>query len=435
MNKVLVIASLLILSTQTVSAKNEPSQADWQVIPVNSQMDVIDDNGNNRSINPACAFDTLVNPATGESVDNSFRFYFKQGKSKNLLVYFNGGGACWDDATCIASLAPSNVPGARPSYNPSINEANSPEVAGGIFDDNNKRNPFKDWSKVFIPYCSGDIHIGTGEKLYSDVDGSVTGFPGAPVLVKHHGFDNFLAVREWLKQNVASDSRHGSEQKNRKIKNLLVTGSSAGGYGATLNFPYLQSTFPEAEAFMLADGSQAVVTDGFIEDAFSFDNAWNLEDALASIFLDTLGAYTFDQFNVQVYNVITAAYPNSRFAQYTTANDLVQVQFLKIMDQLDRGNYEPDTWLLSLPEDGVYLAEWNFRMESSVDFIAMNTNNYQYYIGEGTVHTILTDAFATELIPHPFYDERSAGNLRFTKWLKEFVKSERFPNQSVKYSD
>jgi hypothetical protein len=435
MKKVLLIGSLLILGAQTVAAKDSERNSDWQVIPVYSHMDIIDDNGNSKSINPACAFDNLINPATGEPVDNSFRFYFKQGESKNLLVYFNGGGACWDDATCVASLAPSEVPGARPSYNPSINEANSPEGAGGIFDDNNKRNPFKDWSKVFIPYCSGDIHIGTGEKLYSDVDGSVTGFTGAPVLVKHHGFDNFIAVREWLKQNLAGDNHHSNNKKNGKIKKLLVTGSSAGGYGATLNFPYLQSTFPEAEAFMLADASQAVVTDGFIQDAFSFDNAWNIEEALAPIFLDTLGAYTFDQFNAQVYSIITTAYPNSRFAQYSTANDLVQVQFLKIMDQLDRGNDEPDTWLLSLPEDGVYFAEWNFRMESSVDFIAANTNNYQYYIGEGTVHTILTDAFATELIPHPFYDERSAGNLRFTKWLKKFVKSKRFPNQSVKYSN
>lgn len=435
MNKVIVIASLLILSTQTALAKKDSHQADWQVIPVNPQMQVTDDNGNIKNINPACAFDTLVNPATGESVNNSFRFYFKQGKSKNLLVYFNGGGACWDDATCIASLAPSTLPGARPSYNPSINEANSPEDAGGIFDDNNERNPFKDWSKVFIPYCSGDIHIGTGEKLYSDVDGSVTGFPGAPVLVKHHGFDNFLAVREWLKQNLVSKKHHSSKKRNKKIEKLLVTGSSAGGYGATLNFPYLQSTFPEAEAFMLADGSQAVVTDGFIEDAFSFDNAWNIEDALAPIFLGTLGAYNFDQFNAQVYDIITTAYPNSRFAQYTTANDLVQVQFLKIMDQLDQVNYEPDTWLLSLPEDGIYFAEWNFRMESSVDFIAANTQNYQYYIGAGTVHTILTDAFATELIPHPFYDERSAGNLRFTEWLENFVDSMNFPDQSVKYSD
>lgn len=427
MNKFFLLATLLVFGTQNVLAKKQKHQRDWEVIPVSSEMHIIDDDGNSRSINPACAFDQLTNPATGEMIDNSFRFYFKQGKSKNLLVFFNGGGACWDDATCVASLAPSEVPGARPSYNPSINVANSPEGAGGIFDDNNKKNPFKDWSKVFIPYCSGDIHVGTGENVYSDVDGALTDVPGAPVLVKHHGFDNFLAVREWLKTEFT--------EANKKVKKLLVTGSSAGGYGATLNFPYLQSAFPKSQAFMLADGSQAVVTDGFIQDAFSFGNTWNIEQALAPIFLDILGAYSSDEFNRQIYSLITTAYPDSRFAQYTTANDLVQVQFLKIMDQLDKGNYNPDTWMLGLPQDGPYFAEWNFRMESSVDSIVETTGNYQYYIGAGTVHTILTDFSATELIPHPFYDEKSAANLRFTKWIKKFVKSKHFPNQNVKYSD
>lgn len=427
MNKIFLLATILVFSTQTVLAKKQKQHSDWEVIPVSSEMDIIDDDGNSRSINPACAFDQLPNPATGELMDNSFRFYFKQGKSKNLLVFFNGGGACWDYATCVASLAPSEVPGARPSYNPSIHTANSPEDTGGIFDDNNQENPFKDWSKVFIPYCSGDIHVGTGEEMYSDVDSPVTGLAGPSILVKHHGFDNFLAVREWLKTDFTA--------ANKKVKKLFVTGSSAGGYGATLNFPYLQSAFPKSQAFMLADGSQAIVTDGFIQDAFSFGNTWNIEQALAPIFLDTLGAYSSDEFNSQIYGLITTAYPHSRFAQYTTANDLVQVQFLKIMDQLDKENYNPDTWLLQLPQDGAYFAEWNFRMESSVDAIAETTDNYQYYIGAGTVHTILTDAFATELIPHPFYDEKSADNLRFTKWIKRFVTSKHFPDQKVKYSD
>ena len=177
------------------------------------------------------------------------------------------------------------------------------------------------------------------------------------------------------------------------------------------------------------------MTDGFIQDVFSFDNPWNIEQTLAPIFLGALGAFASDTFNGQVYSLLTSAYPDSRFAQYSTSHDLVQVQFFKIMDQIDQGNFDPETWILELPQDGAYFAEWNFRMESTVDFIAANTDNYQYYIGAGTVHTILTDAFATELMPHPFYDERSAANLRFTKWLKKFVKSAEFPNQSVKYSD
>ena len=98
---------------------------------------------------------------------------------------------CWNDATCVASLALANVPDDRPTYNPSVLQENSPVDAGGVFDDDNRRNPFKDWSKVFIPYCTGDLHAGSSEVAYTDVDGSITGFPGAPVTVKHKGYDNF----------------------------------------------------------------------------------------------------------------------------------------------------------------------------------------------------------------------------------------------------
>ncbi|MFQ3198337.1 MAG: hypothetical protein ACI81A_002062 [Paraglaciecola sp.] len=230
----------------------------WQTIPVAPEMNIKDDEGMDKTINPACAFDTVLNPVDGTPVDNAFRFYFKEGKSRNVLVFFNGGGSCWNDATCVASLALANVPGNRPTYNPSVLLENSPVGAGGVFDDGNKDNPFKDWSKVFIAYCTGDIHAGSNEVAYIDVDGSITGYPGAPVMVKHRGFDNFMAVREWMKLQFSG--------KKEKVNKLLVTGSSAGGYGAILNFPYVQAAFPKTKVALLADASASVVTEGFIND-------------------------------------------------------------------------------------------------------------------------------------------------------------------------
>lgn len=434
-----LLGAIVALSIQPLSAKHHKSSSHWEMIPVESEMEIIDDQGITKTINPACAFDAIANPEGGPPIDNSFRFYFKPGKNDKLVVYFNGGGACWDDATCVASLALAGVPDARPSYNPSILQANSPEGAGGIFDDDNNKNPFKNWSKVFIPYCSGDLHVGSNEVTYTDVDGSITGFPSAPVTVKHHGFDNFMAVREWLKNNLhdgkgKGKKTKGKKGKGKKIKDLLVTGSSAGGYGATLNFPYLQSAFPNARTAMFADSSQVILTEGFIQDVFSFGKNWNLEQTLAPGFSDVLGAYNAFGFNTQIFDFLTQAYPETRFAQYTTEFDAVQVQFLKIMDQLDKGNNNPLTWGLT-EADFMYFGQWNFIMESSLTTLSENTDNYQYYVGAGSIHTVLTDAFATEASPHPFYDERSAENILFSKWLKHFVKAKGFKEQSVKYSD
>ena len=427
MKRTLWLVAVLSLNMVAAGAQGKTGPSEWQVIPVDAQMDITDDQGISKTINPGCAFDTVPNPVSGEPLDNAFHFYFKQGKSKNLLVYFNGGGACWNDATCVASLALAGVPAARPAYNPSILAENSPIDAGGVFNDNEKDNPFKDWSKVFIPYCTGDIHIGSVDTVYTDVDGSITGYPGAPLTVKHRGFDNFMAVREWLKQNLDG-------KKQKKIKKLLVTGSSAGGYGATLNFPYLQAAFPKADSALFADASEAIVTQGFIDSVLDFDKVWNVEASLPLLFSEALTTYSALDFNSVIFTKLSEAYPQSRFAQYTTQFDWVQVQFLKMMDQNDLGNSNPFSWGLN-ESDYLYFAEWNARMEATLAFLSETTTNYQYYIGSGNIHTILTDDFATPEVPHPFYQEQSAANVKFTKWLERFVKSGKFKAHSVRYSD
>ncbi|WP_166423146.1 pectin acetylesterase-family hydrolase [Paraglaciecola sp. 20A4] len=420
-----LIGGILLISSLPIMAKHghqNHKNNEWQTISIAPQMEIIDDEGVSKTIAPACAFDSLPSPIDGSPLDNSFRFYFKEGKSKNVLVYFNGGGSCWNDATCVASLALASVEGNRPTYNPSVLEENSPIDAGGVFDDENRKNPFKNWSKVFIPYCTGDLHAGSNEVTYQDVDGSITGFAGAPVAVKHHGYDNAMAVREWMKNHFSG--------RKKKIKKLLVAGSSAGGYGATLNFPYIQAAFPKTKVALFADASASVVTEGFVNEVFSSQSKWNLQETLAPIFANDLSTFSASGLNIDLFERLSQHYPRNRFAQYSTELDFVQVLFFKVMDQNDLGNFNPFTWELGAP-DYLYFAEWNARMTASFEYLSETTHNYQYYIGEGNVHTILTDDFATDDIPHPFYDERSAQNIKFSRWLAHFVYSGRIHDHSV----
>ena len=37
--------------------------------------------------------------------DAKFAFWARKGKSKNLAIYFEGGGACWDGLTCSLPMA------------------------------------------------------------------------------------------------------------------------------------------------------------------------------------------------------------------------------------------------------------------------------------------------------------------------------------------
>ena len=107
---------------------------------------------------------------------------------------------------------------------------------------------------------------------------------------------------------------------------------------------------------------------------------------------------------------------------------------------IDGGSIDPAIWGLNASDSSVFgygnkqsvFEYWNWQMENSLDDINLHTSNYQYYMGQGSVHTILTDAFATTLIPHPFYDEHSAEGVRFSNWIDRFVNSEKFNKESLK---
>ena len=391
----------------------------WQQIDVPSQLTISDRDGNPQTIEPACAFSYL--PDEAGFPNSPFHFYFRQGKSDKLLVFLNGGGACWDDNTCLTSL----VEGVQPTYNPTIDQNNSPINAGGILNFNRKDNPFSDWSMVFIPYCTGDIHIGSSNTIYKDVKGSLTHSLDTPIMIQHHGHDNFMAVREWIKDNFSNKSK----QKTKKLKDLVVAGSSAGGYGAMFNFPYLQEVFPKANSVLLSDGAATVLTQGFIDTVFVDEGNWNAGTTLPTWVpgISEFGNYNAENFNETIFNGLAEFFPKSRFAQYTTDWDDVQVLFYNIMVNLDNGVIHPDTWFQIPPES---FCEWNNRMEISLN----QTNfakNYQYYIGAGAVHTVLTDAFGADV----FYNESSAEDVKFTKWIKNRVKNKKSDPQNLMCTD
>ncbi|MBC8170119.1 MAG: hypothetical protein H7X77_00535, partial [Anaerolineae bacterium] len=87
--------------------------------------------------------------------DTAYHFYVRpadDGNTDKLMVYFQGGGACWNALTCQTQGA---------TFDDFVN---SPPVEigfyNGIFDFENTANPAADYNFVFVPYCTGDVHVG-----------------------------------------------------------------------------------------------------------------------------------------------------------------------------------------------------------------------------------------------------------------------------------
>lgn len=313
--------------------------------------------------------------------DPEFRFWSKKGASKNLVVYFEGGGACWDNLTCSFPIG-SGLPAQAPQFYVSqIVPATNPANHSGLFDQANPANPVSDWSVVYIPYCTGDLHTGSATRQYANA--------GNPLLpanytIQHRGFDNFMVVLDWIRKNFDAP------------KNVLVAGSSAGGYGATANFPYIADSYPNAHLYVLADASQGVTTAAF-DSGNPGRNAWNPQ-LPQWIF----GTPPTSAPSAEFLSRAAAAYPQAKISQFTTTLDAVQIAFYGVMKQF----YPPGG---SCPNPAI---DWNQQMIGTLEADRDELKNFRYYIASGTYHTIMRSPL--------FYTENSAG-IAYSDWLASML--------------
>jgi cysteine-rich repeat protein len=141
--------------------------------------------------------------------------------STKLFVYLEGGGACFNQyCESLFSRGP-----------------NEPST-GGIFDRANAANPVRDWSWVYVPYCSGDVYGGQAETMLA---GKMRYF---------NGYGNFTAFLErWV--------------PSFDVDQVLLSGSSAGGFGAAVNFAQTQRAFDTVPVALLDDSGPPMSADVF----------------------------------------------------------------------------------------------------------------------------------------------------------------------------
>lgn len=321
--------------------------------------------------------------------DSEFSFWSKKGKSENLAVFFEGGGACWDATTCsfpIADPLPPGIPAQLQFFVPAIDPKSTPADYSGLFDADHPDNPIRDWSIVYIPYCTGDLHTGSATKTYSNAGNPYIATATFPI--KHNGFDNFMVVLDWMKKNVQGP------------KNVLVTGSSAGGYGAIANFPWIERTYRNAHTNVIADASQGVTTPGF--DKYG-RTSWNMQLAPWA-FGNAPSAIA----GPDLLRTAAKARPNVKTAQFTTAYDETQISFYGYMAAYYgfAGSYGGGGTCNNFPLD------WHNQMIGTLLSYADNVPNFRYYLAEGSYHTLMRSPL--------FYTENTAG-VNFSKWVGDML--------------
>ncbi len=313
---------------------------------------------------------TIIEPG-GEtmcSFGTPYNFHVRPAESDNLLIYFNGGGACWFGQQCDPTVPPD-------THTPSVEVANDPSAGGGIFDLENEENPFLDYTIVFVPYCTGDVHIGGGDYTYAfAVDGEER-----ETVINHRGYENSMAVLNWVFENIEAP------------ETVVVTGSSAGSIPSPLYAGIVAEQYPDASIYQLGDGAGGYRAPDLTSAVWT---PWQTLDILPEWegFEDeTIDTLTFED----LYRAAAEMFPQIHFAQYNTAEDEVQIGFLMLL-----GLMQPD-----LPT----LLDANY-----TDILATDEDFVSYTAG-GSVHTILR-------LPQ-FYEYEVEG-VRFVDWLTAYINGE-----------
>ena len=323
--------------------------------------------------------------------DPEYSFFAKGGKKNRLVIYFQGGGACWDSKNCL--------------YAPTYSQAAPPladfdnTTGKGIFDTDNPQNPFKNWFFVYLPYCTGDVHWGANDQPYIDYLGIFDDQFGT-IDIRHRGFVNFQVVLKWIKENFAGPEK------------IFITGSSAGGYGAIMGFPYVKEAYPNASVYVVGDAANGVVDDYFQNQSIY---NWNIQ--IPTWVPGFEGGYDPSTKMEDIYVNFADYYSSSLFGQFTTAWDWNQTFFYNVMMVI--GNYStappPANWVPHVEEWNNYFpvwCAWNDQMLEMSYNAADAAPNYKYYIAAGDYHTIM--------MRPQFYTEDSGG-MSFAKWIKAMI--------------
>ncbi len=326
--------------------------------------------------------------------DTQYAFFILPGDAHGLAVLWDGGGACWDATTCVGSALLGT-----PIYNLEVDETvEELETIGGIGDNSNPDNPIAGYTQVFIPYCSGDLHTGANDQIYTF---PLSGGGELPWLVHHRGADNVAFVLDWLANYYESEIGEAP-------RDVFLSGASAGGYGVLYGTPAFAEHLPRSTRVrVLVDAANGVINQDFYDRALTPGGVWrsweNLPPVLSGAF-----ASGPDNIAVELFRSLGHAYPRARFGQYTTAYDATQIFFYNVAENLE----SIEKWF-DPTELAAATFEWTIRARTYQIRTALQTWNYRFYLAQGEDHTVIAS--------DKFYIENTAQGVHFVDWVDDMI--------------
>jgi len=162
--------------------------------------------------------------------------YFKKGNVENLLIYFSGGGLAWDKKSAHFPMgAKSFLKGEGFGYYVNQMFPFSLHPMKGMLDIENKANPCKGWSVAYLPYTTGDFHIGASRRELE--------YKSKRKKVIFGGKKNAEKSLEYV------------FEKYKNPKNIIVCGESAGAFGSSFYVRQISENYPNSNVIYVCDSA------------------------------------------------------------------------------------------------------------------------------------------------------------------------------------
>jgi hypothetical protein len=295
--------------------------------------------------------------------------------STKLMIFLEGGGACFNGSTCATN--PSHFD--QNTFNAQFIAV---ESKAGVFSRTDTNNAVADWNMVYVPYCTGDVHAGNAPN---------TTVPGVPGQQQFVGYTNMTQYLSRLVPTFPGMAR------------VLLTGQSAGGFGASLEYVQVARAFGGVPVDLLDDAGP-LMPNPYLAPC--------LEQQLATLFGLTstvigqdCGSDCNDPGNdlLLYWAHLPKTYPNARFGFIDSTGDSVIAGFFGFgannctgFQALSGAQYEAG--LLG--------------MRSAV----ASYSNAGSFLYSGVDHTTLVAAYTTRTAPGG-----DGGTVKFEDWVKALV--------------
>ncbi|MEM8987226.1 MAG: pectin acetylesterase-family hydrolase [Pseudomonadota bacterium] len=338
----------------------------------------------------------------GRDLKNSdgSRFYglARKGSSDNLMIYFQGGGLAWNATTAANPMTQMGMLKIMLSGDFTLDVSRigfyTGEIfwlsilsQGGVFNFDHPDNLFKDWNILYIPYATGDLHLGRSTATYETKEGEA-------FEIHHTGALNVEAALDWAYTQFPNPEK------------VVVAGSSAGGAASSVWVEPIARHYAKSRIYQISDGIH-IKTDVLkpaMETYWKADTSTHFGFDAGPAFMEIAYLSHLDQ---PLPNVV-------RYLHTNTTYDEIGIAYMKVLDEVD----------VDVNDEDAVAAYWTREMRQCVSRLASSGLPYSVYLSDQRVEHNPERTQHTFLTYDGIYDGEQ-GSVRFIDWLKANIEEDK----------